>query len=65
MGIYEDFPPNPYLTTTLFNRKEWICKGSVAEPRHFYAAPSPGRNFDADLAPAPAPISQGKIFKTT
>jgi hypothetical protein len=25
---------------------------SVAEPHHFYAAPAPGKNFDA--APAPA-----------
>jgi hypothetical protein len=46
---------------------EWIfptvCSGfsinipfllnSVAEPHHFYAAPAPGKNFDA--APAPAP----------
>jgi hypothetical protein len=27
---------------------------SVAEPRHFYAAPAPGENFDAAPA-APAP----------
>jgi hypothetical protein len=27
---------------------------SVAEPHHFYAAPAPGKNFDAALA-APAP----------
>jgi hypothetical protein len=26
---------------------------SVAEPHHFYAAPAPGKKFDA--APAPAP----------
>jgi hypothetical protein len=33
-------------------------KNSVAEPHHFYAAPAPGKNFDAapaPLAPAPAP----------
>jgi hypothetical protein len=30
----------------------------VAEPHHFYAAPAPGKNFDAapaPTAPAPAP----------
>jgi hypothetical protein len=32
--------------------------GSVAEPHHFYAAPAPGKNFDAaPAAPAPAPAS--------
>jgi hypothetical protein len=36
---------------------------SVAEPHHFYAAPAPGKNFDAALAsaapaPAPAPTLQ-------
>jgi hypothetical protein len=31
-------------------------KISVAEPHHFYAAPAPGKNFDAaPAAPAPAP----------
>jgi hypothetical protein len=33
-------------------------KNSVAEPHHFYAAPAPGKNFDAapvPTAPAPAP----------
>jgi hypothetical protein len=34
-------------------------KTSVAEPHHFYAAPAPGKNFDAAPAapavPAPAP----------
>jgi hypothetical protein len=29
---------------------------SVAEPHHFYAAPAPGKNFDAaPAAPAPVP----------
>jgi hypothetical protein len=32
-----------------------VCS-SVAEPHHFYAAPAPGKNFDAAPAPAaPAP----------
>jgi hypothetical protein len=31
------------------------CFYSVAEPHHFYAAPAPGKNFDAAPAPAPAP----------
>jgi hypothetical protein len=30
---------------------------SVAEPHHFYAAPAPGKNFDAAPA-APAPTLQ-------
>jgi hypothetical protein len=31
---------------------------SVAEPHHFYAAPAPGKNFDAAPAPAaPAPAA--------
>jgi hypothetical protein len=37
---------------------------SVAETHHFYAAPAPGRNFDA----APAPIilySKAKFLKGT
>jgi hypothetical protein len=33
-----------------------VIKISVAEPHHFYAAPAPGRNFDAGPAlAAPAP----------
>jgi hypothetical protein len=42
---------------------------SVAEPHHFYAAPAPGKNFDAALAPAapaPAPTllySKAKFLK--
>jgi hypothetical protein len=40
---------------------EWACHGhiytSVAEPNHFYAAPAPGKNFDAAPAlAAPAPV---------
>jgi hypothetical protein len=41
---------------------------SVAEPHHFYAAPAPGKNFDAAPAPAPAPTllySKTKIWKWT
>jgi hypothetical protein len=44
---------------------------SVAEPHHFYAAPAPGKNFDAApaaLTPAPAPAptllySKAKFLK--
>jgi hypothetical protein len=36
--------------------------GSVAEPHHFYAAPDPGKNFDA--APAPVPASTLLYSKT-
>jgi hypothetical protein len=38
-------------------------KTSVAEPHHFYAAPAPGKNFDA--APAPAPTLLTKFLKRT
>jgi hypothetical protein len=41
---------------------------SVAEPHHFYAAPAPGKNFDAAPAPAPAPTllySKAKFLKRT
>jgi hypothetical protein len=37
---------------------------SVAEPHHFYAAPAPGKNFDA--APAPTLLySKAKFAKLT
>jgi hypothetical protein len=40
---------------------------SVAEPHHFYAAPAPGKNFDAApaaLVPAPTPLySKAKFLK--
>jgi hypothetical protein len=37
-------------------------KGSVAEPHHLYAAPSPapGENFDAAPAPAPPTLLYSK-----
>jgi hypothetical protein len=44
---------------------------SVAEPPHLYAAPAPGKNFDAAQAPvalAPAPTllySKAKFLKRT
>jgi hypothetical protein len=42
---------------------------NVAEPHHFDAAPAPGKNFDAALAPAaPAPTllhSKAKFLKRT
>jgi hypothetical protein len=39
---------------------------SVAEPHHFYAAPAPGENFDAALAPAPTLLySKAKFLKRT
>jgi hypothetical protein len=51
---------------------EWVIN-SVAEPHHFYAAPAPGKNFDAapaPAAPAPAPAptlfySKAKFLKRT
>jgi hypothetical protein len=36
---------------------------SVAEPHHFDAAPAPGKNFDAALAPTLL-YSKAKNFKT-
>jgi hypothetical protein len=37
---------------------------SVAEPHHFYAAPAPGKNFDA--APTPTLLfSKAKFLKLT
>jgi hypothetical protein len=40
-------------------------KTSVVKPLHFYAAPAPGKNFDAaPAAPAPALLySKAKFFK--
>jgi hypothetical protein len=39
---------------------------SVAEPHHFYAAPTPGKNFDAAPAPAPTLLySKAKFLKRT
>jgi hypothetical protein len=42
---------------------------SVAEPHHFYAAPAPGKDFDAAPAPAvPAPTplyGKTKFLKRT
>jgi hypothetical protein len=39
-------------------------KTSVAEPHHFYAAPAPGKNFDAAPAPAPTLLnSKAKFLK--
>jgi hypothetical protein len=39
---------------------------SVAEPHHFYAAPAPGKNFDAAPAPAPTLLySKAKLLKQT
>jgi hypothetical protein len=37
-----------------------IIKFSVAEPHHFYAAPAPGKNFDA--APAPTLLNNEAEF---
>jgi hypothetical protein len=39
---------------------------SVAEPHHFYAAPAPGKNFDAAPAPAPTLLyRKAKLLKRT
>jgi hypothetical protein len=41
-----------------------ILSISVAEPHHFYAAPGPGKNFDA--APAPTLVyCKAKLYKST
>jgi hypothetical protein len=50
-----------------------LLTSSVVEPHHFYAAPPPGKNFDAapaPAAPAPAPAptllySKTKFLKRT
>jgi hypothetical protein len=55
----------------LFQKTLFTLTSSVGEPHHFYAASTPGENFDAApaalaLAPAPAPTllySRSKIFK--
>jgi hypothetical protein len=51
-----------------FSRKKIMilaCTGtSVAEPRYFYAAPAPGKNFDAALAPTLF-YSKAKFLKRT
>jgi hypothetical protein len=41
-----------------------ILTNSVAELHHFYAAPAPGKNFDAAPAPAPTLLyRKAKILK--
>jgi hypothetical protein len=42
-----------------------ILFNSVVEPHHFYAAPAPGKSFEAaPAAPAPTlPYSKAKILK--
>jgi hypothetical protein len=42
-----------------------ILFSSIAEPHHLYAAPAPGKNFDAaPAAPAPTLLySKAKILK--
>jgi hypothetical protein len=47
------------LLFTLTKFLIFLC--NVAEPPYFYAAPAPGKNFNAALAPAPT--IQGTIFK--
>jgi hypothetical protein len=47
-----------------FSMKVAVIISSVAEPHHFYAAPAPGKNFDA--APAPTLLySKAKFLKLT
>jgi hypothetical protein len=52
---------------TLFLSKnciKFLVSSSVAKPHHFYAAPAPGKNFDA--APAPTLLySKIKFLKRT
>jgi hypothetical protein len=54
------------LVLTYVRFKFWLScvLRSVAEPHHFYAAPAPGKNFDA--APAPTLLySKEKFLKRT
>jgi hypothetical protein len=37
---------------------------SVAEPHHFSAAPAPGKNFDAALAPAAPALATTLLLNT-
>jgi hypothetical protein len=44
----------------------WKMEISVAEPHHFFAAPAPGKNFNAAPDPAQAPTllySKAKFLK--
>jgi hypothetical protein len=55
-----------YYWTNEFKLHEIIINCSVVEPHHFYAAPAPGKNFDAAPAPAPTLLySKEKILKRT
>jgi hypothetical protein len=49
--------------------KKQPINSSVVEPHYFYAAPAPGKNFDAapaPAAPAPTPFySKAKFLKRT
>jgi hypothetical protein len=46
--------------------KSPVLLSSVAEPHHLYAAPAPGKNFDAAPAPAPTLLySKAKFLKRT
>jgi hypothetical protein len=53
----------------LFSHLFLLILSSVAKPHYFYAAPAPGKNFEAASAPAaPAPTllySREKILKRT
>jgi hypothetical protein len=62
-------PFKPVHLKPLFSHLQHGIYSRVAEPHNFYAAPVPGKNFDAaPAAPAPAPTllhSKAKFFKRT
>jgi hypothetical protein len=58
------YPPDFY--SLISNKTFFPCgvNASVAEPHHFYAAPAPGKNFDAAPAAAPTLLySKAKFLK--
>jgi hypothetical protein len=61
MSLLELFRASSLIINLQIN--VWFSmKCSVAEPHHFYAAPAPGKNFDA--APAPTLLySKAKFLK--
>jgi hypothetical protein len=54
------------IRESMFLAWKIVFETSVAEPHHFYAAPAPGKNFDAAPAPAPTLLySKVKFLKRT
>jgi hypothetical protein len=67
ISIQNSFSDDSADTNTFLKRcSDTLIKTSVAEPHHFYAAPAPGKNFDAAPAPAPTLLySKAKFLKRT